>query len=62
MVEMPKCPFCGAFVPKGNSVCEKCGKEVEIELSYFSLVVLLPMLAIFFSLLLVFWWLSTWWY
>ncbi len=59
---MSKCPFCGTLVPKGNSVCEKCGKEVEIELSYFCLVVLLPMLAIFISLLFVFWWLSTWWY
>jgi predicted amidophosphoribosyltransferase len=60
MVVTPKCPFCKAVVPKGNSVCERCGMKVAVELSYFCQVVLLPLLAIFFSLLLFFWWRSTW--
>ena len=59
---MPKCPFCGLSVPKGNTVCDKCGKEVDIPVGDFVKVVVLPILCIGATLLLVFWWLSTWWY
>lgn len=47
---------------KGSDVCDKCGEEIVVHLDYFMKVVVLPMVGIACALILLFWWLSTWWY